>query len=539
MNISMIKTVVLNTLGLSKFIKNDQGNLDLSDEHKNTLTGIFGQEFTEKFAAKLNLEKADSSSTSEKNEEDATDLVASLRAHHASVISKGLNELNTELQGYKNQVTKLQADKVALQGAVAKLSAEGEELPRAEIIPGAGKKGSQTFKYKADSPIYAGVDEFLATGNSTHISAATIDVADLKSEFGKYLSQNQNGLELLKKLFVGFTSAKFFTVKRAVTEWRAIKSLITSVSQQFTAVWTPGGKFKFAPLTIINRRHKINVGIVPADVLDSYMFHLYDESLTPSQMPVTLYIWNEEIYPALLQDIEMRMIWKGKFVDHAGTQVENSPATAPEDSMDGLETILVEAKVSGDKGVRFFKPNTLFDFKAAAAAGQWQEILNFVEEFVAWLSPFYKTTQMPLFISDDNKRIYKRAYKQIWGTGSGQDSDFGKDRVDYSNLMITAPDGMFNSPIIFSTPKLNMIMLRHKNEVPNIINNVQERDYEVRIFGEYWLGVGFAMGNAVFAYVPTGYDPKAQITAAIGDFDDYQEDWNTGDGEAESDDSGI
>jgi hypothetical protein len=516
MKFNMISAVVLKTLGLTKFNKNAEGNLDISAEHRKTLEGVFGKEFADKFGEALNKEKAEAEEgTPEATAETGLVLMEALRAHHSTVVADGLKDLQAELATANR-------DKVALQGLVNQMANSSELDPKPEFAGAAGKPGaSKLFKVDRNSAIYAGVNEFLETGNSNNYSAATIEVTDLKTEFGKYLSQNGNGLQLLKKLFVDFTSAKFFTVVRAVTEWRAVKALITSVSMQFTSVWTPGGKAAFKPLTIVNRRHKINYPIIPAEVLDSYMFHLYDESLSPDQMPITLYIWNELIYPALLQDIEMRMIWKGKFIDHALTQAEGDVATPPEDSMDGLETILVDAKTTGDKGVHFYNKFPNFKWKTATA----QEVLDYVNGFVDWLSPFYKTKKMPLFISDDNKRIYKRAYKLIWGSGNGQDGDFGQDRVDYSNQMLTAPDGMFSSEIIFSTPKENMIMLRHKNEVPNIINDVQKHGYEVRIFGEYWLAVGFAMGNAVFAAVPTGYNPKALIEASLGEFDTYQEDF--------------
>lgn len=516
MKFNMIKSVVLKSLGLDKFNKNAQGNLDLSDEHKKTLSGVFGQAFTDKFAEALGKETAEAeeeaSAGASTAEADGLGLMDALRAHHSTVVTAGLKDLQTQLAAANK-------DKATLQETVAKLSANSEDDITA-LFPGAGiphaKKG---FKVDTSHQAYAGVNEFLATGSASHVSAATIEVGELKTEFGKYLTQNGNGLQILKKLFTEFSSSKFFTVVRAVTEWRAVRALITSVSMQFTSVWTPGGKAAFKPLTIKNRRHKINYPIIPAEVLDAYVFHLYDESLSPDQMPVTLYIWNELIYPALLQDIEMRMIWKGKFVDHELDQKEGDVATAPEDSMDGLETILVDAKVTGNKGVHFYNKYPNFDWKTASN----QAILDFVNGFVDWLSPFYKTKKMPLFLSDDNKRRYKRAYKAVYGTGSGQDGDFGQDRVDYSNQMLTSPEGMFGSEIIFSTPKENMIMLRHKNEVPNVINDVQKHGYEVRIFGEYWLAVGFAMGNAVFAHVPAAYNPKALISQSLGEFDSFQD----------------
>ena len=40
---------------------------------------------------------------------------------------------------------------------------------------------------------------------------------------------------------------------------------------------------------------------------------------------------------------------------------------------------------------------------------------------------------------------------------------------------------------------------------------MQKVDYEVKLFGEFWLGVGFAIGEAVFASVPDGYDPATTV----------------------------
>ena len=517
MKFNMISSVVLKTLGLSKFIKNEQGTYDLSSDHKKQLAGVFGEDFAAKFCEALAKEKdeitADNKAESENAAEASVVLMDSLRDHHATTIAKGLKEVT-------DQLAIANADKKELQSLVAKLSDSAESDPEAEMPTGiTGKEGVKSvMKVDYKNPVYAQAKEFLQTGIMP-INASTIEVGTLKTEFGTFLSQNQNNLEIVKQLFNGFTSSEFFTTIPATTEYRAIRSAITSVVQQFSAKWNPGGKTQFTPLTIKNRRHKINVSIIPAEVLDSYMFKLYDEGLAPDQMPITTYIINELIMPSILQDIEMRMIFKGKFVDRQGTNVDGAVATPPEDSMDGLETILVDAKTTANKGVHFFNKFPTFNYKTATA----QQMLDFVNGFVDWLSPFYKSQKMNLYCSDDFKRKYKRSYKAFWGVNGGVSGDFGDDRVDYSNQMLVSPDGMYQSPIIFSTPKNNMIKLRHKNEVPMIINDVQKINYEVRLFGEFWLGVGFAIGEAVFAFVPTGYNPKALINPTIGAFDTYQD----------------
>lgn len=527
-NLKMIMAVVLKTLGISGFSKDGSGNISLSTDQQAKLTDVFGADFTTKFVNALSTFKDDASAISVTaptaaagvtatmdSESTAESLMDSLRAHNSQVVANSLTALQAQLQASQSQ-------NATLQETVNALSAAPESDPAAETPSAAiaGKPGVPVvMKVDRKNTLYSAATAFLGSGIASAYQAATIEVGDLRTEFGKYLSQNGNNLEIIRQLFNGFTSSKYFTTVMATTEYRAIRALITSVSQQFTAKWTPGGKAKFTPFLIKNFRHKINYPIIPAEVLDSYMFHLYDERLSPDQMPITKYIWDNLVYPALLQDIELRMIWKGKFVDHAPTLNEGDAAPAPEDSMDGLETILVEAKASGAQGVYFFNKYPNFDFKTATN----QEILDFVEDFVDWISPMYKGMTMPLFVSDEFRKRYKRAYKKIWGTNSGQAGDFGSDKIDFSNNMLEAPDGMYSSPIIFSTPKQNMIKLRHKNEVPNVINDVQKHGYEVRLFGEYWLGVGFAIGEAVFAFVPAGYNPKATITGSLGAHSDYQE----------------
>lgn len=123
----------------------------------------------------------------------------------------------------------------------------------------------------------------------------------------------------------------------------------TSVVQEFSAKWTPSGDARFTAIKIQNYRHKINFAIVPADVANSWLLSLYNERLSPDQMPITRYIVQKILLPSILQDIEMKMIGKGKY------KAKENPTDAgkPEESMNGIETLLVEAAKSGDKGINF------------------------------------------------------------------------------------------------------------------------------------------------------------------------------------------
>src|SRR5690606_2654327 len=367
--------VFLAFLGIKEFEKKD-GKPSLTEQQRKDLSATFGEEVTKNFEDYL--------AKGEAEESEDGDIVATL----IQGITAQQKRQADAFQAKMDQVIK---ENGGLKAVVDQLAKEGEP----DLVPEMDK----TIPRKADVPAvmrvdmrkghYAKASEFLKTGvNSAAYNATTIDVADLREEFGTYLN-NQRNLDLVRQIMVEFTTAKYMTTVLATTEWRAVQGLITSVVQQFTPVWTPLGKTKFKPLTIKNRRHKINFPIIPAEVLDAYLFYLYDESLAPDQMPITKYITEQMLKPQILTDIELRMIAKGKYVEHSwGDAVENGPGTPPEDSMDGFETILVESKAlaggADDRGFNYFGQS--INWKTATD----EEVVSFINAFVDWINPFYQ-----------------------------------------------------------------------------------------------------------------------------------------------------
>jgi len=509
--------IILSFLGIPEFTKKD-GIPSLTKEQQSKVEATFGKEFADKFSDYL--AKGDS-----EDEDSETQAVAELISALTAAQQSSATALESKFQA---KIDTLVTTNTALQHQIAALADADEEDPIPEMSADIPRQADKPVIMRVDMrmPHYNAIGHFLKSGHMREVEATTIDVADLATEFGTYLSQGRNNLDEVRALFQGFTSADMFTSKMAVTEWRAFQSLITSISQQFTPKWTPSGNTKFQPLTVRNRRHKINVPIIPAEVLESYMLHMYDEGLAPDQMPITKYIWNNLVYPQLMQDIELRMIWKGKFVEKDWSTVTSGDAGgSPEDSMDGIESILVDNKAANAKKINYFSEADDFDFTTATTA----EMLEFTKNFVDWLAPIFRSSAMDIGCSDEFYKAYKRAYKDKWGAGSDKSDNprFGSDNIDFSMHTLRKVDGMYGSPILFATPKTNLIKLRHKNDVPRVISDVQKQDYEVRLFGEYWLGGGFAYGEAVFAAVPDGYDPKAKITEIYDAHTTYQQNKGT------------
>lgn len=473
----------LRTLGLTEAI-----GKTLADDQKEAIKTAFGDAFTEKFEASLNAEDP---------EAFASDMQSAMRDFFAPEAAQTTSEMATQLRALQAENERLKTESNQQKQTIATLIEEPEANPVAENQLPDNTMNKTPMRINANVPHYTYAQSYLTNGVAS--GKSTIEVADLRQEFGTYLSQNGNNLDVIRQIFNGFTSSKHFRTVPATTQYRAIQSMINSVVQQFKPKWTPKGNTKFTPLVIQNFRHKINVPIVPSDVIDSYMFHLYDEGLTPSQMPISKYIINQLILPKIMDDIELRMIFKGKYVESLDDE-----ATPAEDSMDGIETLLVREKANTDTRVNFYTPSINY---ATATAKQIVDHINGFADFVD-----DKLKIKTIYASKMVKKAYQRAYEEVYSGGAKVIGGMNQDaEVDFTGMNITELDGMDQSPIIFATVPGNMVKLRHKNEAPNIVNKVVEMHYSLDIVGEFWLGAGFPIAEALFANVPDGYDPQASL----------------------------
>lgn len=464
---SKMGKMIARLLGKEELALDTNGKPVLSEEDKNKILSMYGEAFLEKFEAM-------SFSAESENTRDLFD----------AALTHARNQVASEKDAIINQ---LRAD-------LTTLAAAPESAPSATAVGTVA--GDSKFRANMALAHNKIADSFMRSGALAE--SMTLDVADLKQELGAYSSQGNN-IDMINELHQAFTTGKKLAWKPAVTEYKAVSAQsVGSVVQQFSKEWNPKGQGKFTLLTVKNYRHKVDFAIDPADVGESWLFHLYDERKTPDQMPITRYIVSNILIPQIAEDLELVMTAKAKYV-------EGSKETSA--TMDGIETQLVEALASEDKkGMNFYKDATNL------LEGDDEAVLNAIDDFVASVAPLYRSKQMPIYLSADLYLKYRRAYKKKWGAGSGTENpQFGTDRVDFSNFYLEVLDCLTGSPIFFSTPRGNLVGLKHKNP-PQFISDIQKHDRQVRFYLEFWYGVGFLVGEAVFAYVPAGYTPSVVST---------------------------
>lgn len=468
------KNFVLSFLKIDKFAKKD-GKSYLSGEQKTQLTAEYGETFVEKFEADLAKHEATGEDPLHKR------------------LGERLGNLEGIVSSQKETIEGLTQKNADLEGTVKKLENEPEAEPAAEFVTGDNGKRKLKFKMNVNSAHNKVAAAYLAGDHRVLAAGESIDVDSVVSEFGDLV--NYVKLDMIGQIFQGFETANHLTWKRAITSWKATRSLITSVVQQFVPKFTPLGDSTFTPITIEVRRFKINVLITPADVED-WIFSMYDESKDLDQHPVTIYIVNKLIVPQAWDDLD-HIAANGEYEElDWSTVTEGDQGQDPMKSIDGFLTILKKQKALGEA--------SNMNFIQLAAEITQENILAEVEKFIDAIDKKYKKKEMPVYIDPTLYKMYKRAYKIKYGVGSDKADDpkYGGDVIDFSRNRLVPMYNMTDSGSMFTTPKENFIGLRHKNEPGATKLTMRKYDYDIHCLGEFRFGIGFAIAEGVFYYVP-------------------------------------
>ena len=471
--------VVLGFLNLSSFAKDENGKSILLSVQEDQLKTKYGEKFLTEF--KKDLVEYEKNGKSAEN--GVTDEVrGELEAENAKN-EKALSEA-------REKIKKLEAEKLEFQSTIKKL--EQEEIPDAGEKKDGGADMNKTFK----PDMTLNMNKFLQAAHMgrpdarSYTSDDTIDTQELQKEFGRYV--NDQKLEIFRSLLGSTSSIQYMTTMITDKfEVRATHSHITSVLQSFTPQWTPKGKTKFTPLTIKQFLMKINVEIIPSDVIDEVLGFLYDENLDPKDMTIVQYIVENLVKPKLDEERETALavgIYKepsagqdGKFVANEANQV-----------LDGYLTTLCKIKAGGNKeGI-----NLLFDGKSL---GDGNQLIANIEAAIDEVSPLYKAQKLSIHADPDLVLKYARAYRDKYPNTKNED---GKNiKVDYTKFEFAELEGMRGTGAFFITPKENFRHLMSRDP-QNQKLRMATQDYAAKIYGEWREGVGFWLAEAIFAYLP-------------------------------------
>ncbi len=461
--------VVLAFLGVSALAKDENGKSFLLPEQEKQLKDKYGEKFLEIFKKDL-----------QEFEKDG-------KTSEAAVTDETLAELESEKKEnarLAEQIKELKKKEEELTDMIEKLSKE----PSPENgDPVNVEEEEMKTKFKPDMSLAHNKWLDAAFKGAAYSGNSTIDTTELQKEFGKYVSSER--MQIIQDLVGTTESIKYMsTIVTDKTEVRASQAAITSVLQQFVPKWTPKGGSSFTPLTIINRKCKINVPITPSDIMEDVLGYLYDENLKPEDMPIVRYIIYQLILPKLDEERE-KVLAVGEYKEHTATN-DGDAASDALDCMDGYVTQLKALKEAANEKVTW-----LLDGEELQDA----TLLEQIDKAVDQVKPLYKSKTMFIHADPDLVIKYGRAYREKYPYTKNEDGQMMK--VDFTNFTFAPLEGMRGTGVFFITPKENFKHLMSRDPQRAKIF-MQAENYDVKIFAEWWEACGFWLAEAIFAYIP-------------------------------------
>lgn len=284
-------------------------------------------------------------------------------------------------------------------------------------------------------------------------------------------------------------------IEKVDGKYMAVHALTTgSVVMGFRPVWDALGEVEFVPNELTSYNFKVNHPVKPADMKGSwYSLNAYNSRNGLASQPISDYIVNKQILPAVLRDMN---IVHGKGVYNPTW--DNTLLR----TMNGLIKLLTDGTTATTgKMYRITLPTI--------TSGN---IVSVVEEFEDKLPSEIAPYIDKIYMSRTNKRKYMRDDR----AEHGKDTDYSKDKRAYTYedgreiIGLRCLDG---SDLIFCTPNDNFLGLCDSVSMPGI-NDVQYADYIIKIFMEWEFGIAFHTNQlvfvgGVFSPQPDGLDSTA------------------------------
>ncbi len=480
----VVLQTVLGFLGIQAFAKSHDGKFVMTSDQEQKIKEKYGDIFIAEFKKDLESFDGNIEAAVDDPQQEAADARALIEARAK------IDALEKEKQNFQAQIATLSKESVQETVQAVETEKTGRTMYKPDLKLGINQAIDAQFYGRPDASAYSG--------------DTTITTQELQNEFGRYVSAQK--MDIFRSL-LGTTSSLDYmsTMITDKSEVRASQANITSVLQSFVPQWTAKGTSSFTPLTIKQFIMKINVGIIPSDIIDDVLGYLYDEKLEPKDMPIVRYIVEQLIKPKLDAEREIAFA-KGRYVEPKKDANGNYIASDALEVCDGYLTQLCDLKKAGDTKIHWLLP-------AVTALGTGETLLDQVDTAVDAVTPEYKGLKLTIHADPDIVLNYARAYRDKYPTTKNEDGK--KIKVDYTNFTFAELEGMRGTGAFFITPQTNFRHLMSRNP-KDMQLRMATQDYIAKVFGEWREGVGFWIKEAIFAYLPTALVAELSPTGSTG-----------------------
>ncbi len=309
-----------------------------------------------------------------------------------------------------------------------------------------------------------------------------VKASEIKRQFGDYYIDARQNEKDLKRLLLLTTS---FAVNATImptndTVLRLGMASMDEIIQAFQTKWTPKGSLEFVPNEIPLSPLKVDVTLNPDDIEQSWLGFLASNSLERKEWPLVRYIMEKHLLPRITHDLESKVLYKGK----KGT-ITSGTATSAAASMNGLKEWIKNGVQNDSINIL---PSTTFNQST---------IYDQIEDLYENISEEYQHAEMNIYLAPKLYRWFKKDKRTLGYYDNINGPSQISDTLDFSPAKVVPMLSMIGEEDIFITPKSNLIYAVKKDENMGRFQ-VESETREVRIFTDFFLGVGFALNQAVW-----------------------------------------
>jgi len=312
-----------------------------------------------------------------------------------------------------------------------------------------------------------------------------ITIDDVVTAWGDYYlnhGQNMENLHILPFETFGTLQAGTL-IQTDQTVLREANIEVQEVLQQYQDDFTSKGGTEFKPVTIPLYNVKVDVGVIPHKLIQSWLGFLANTGNDPATYPFIQWLVQDYILRQVDEDLEMKGIYKGVYQ----APVEGTAGSADK-VMNGIDKQLNDLETANK-----IEPITTGNLDSMTAKDFVTAVENFVKEI-----PERFRYNAPLEISMN--RTFRDKFRQ---------GMFDKYNVNYQateqltrlmffeNITVAGRASMQGKQRIWTTPKQNLLIgvrgFTYKDAF-----DVQKFDRKVKFLTDWWIGLGFVIPEWIY-----------------------------------------
>jgi len=308
-----------------------------------------------------------------------------------------------------------------------------------------------------------------------------IDLSDVTTALGKYMSVPRTAQDIWSRLFQGLELAPYLKKIGGQTgKYVGVNSITTELMQPFQKGFTPKGTVDFNPYINDVFRAKVDFLLDNIDdVYASWVMFLADETKERKDWPLVRYIVEFELLPKVIEEMNFAMC--------AGSYVAPTLGTAGASlaTMNGYKTQITSLITGGS-----LTPIVTGAISATNA-------LDSLETFADGIDSKYSDKGGVIFCSKSVERFYKQDYRATFGATNSADAK-NQLKLDNYNIKLVGLEGWGASQrLMFSNNNGNMIHLYDKIFTPSTFQ-VQQDKRAVVLMADWHQAVGFNTLTGVY-----------------------------------------